>query len=47
MRRRGEEGAVACEVYVTGPNDSCEYIDYIVLMGDTKNVWDDAFPEEK
>jgi hypothetical protein len=45
--REGEEGAVACEVYVTGPNDSYEYIDYIVLMGDTKNVWDDAFPVEK
>jgi hypothetical protein len=44
--REGEEGAVACEVYVSGPNDSYEYIDYIVLI-DTKNVWDDAFPMEK
>jgi hypothetical protein len=45
--REGEEGSVACEVYVTGPNDSYEYIDYIVLMGDTRNVWDDTFPVEK
>lgn len=42
-----EDGSIACEVYVTtgeGPNDKGQYIDYIVLSGDTKNAWDDAFP---
>lgn len=43
---RGGDGSVACEVYVTGPNDNRAYIDYIVLSGDTKNVWDDTFPVE-
>lgn len=39
--------AVACEVYVSGKNDTMEYIDYIVVMGDTKAIWDDSFPEER
>jgi hypothetical protein len=42
--RAGEIGAIACEIYVTGSRDSYQYIDYVVLMGDTKNTWDDAFP---
>jgi hypothetical protein len=41
---RPEEGAIACEIYVTGPRDSYQYIDYVVLMGDTKQTWDDALP---
>lgn len=48
-RDDGHDGGVACEVYVTtgaGPNDKGAYIDYMVLSGDTKNVWDDAFPVE-
>ena len=45
--REGDEGSVACEVYVTGPKDSSCYIDYIVLSGNTQNTWDDAFPMEK
>jgi len=45
--REGEDGCVACEVYVIGANDKRAYIDYIVLSGDTKNVWDDVFPVEK
>ena len=44
--RVGDEGSVACEVYVMGPNGKGAYIDYVVLSGDTKNVWDDAFPVE-
>lgn len=42
--REGEEGSVACEVYVTGANDSMEYIDYIILMGDTHEIFDGMFP---
>jgi hypothetical protein len=45
--REGDEGSIACEIYVTGPKDSSCYIDYIVLSGDTKNTWDDAFPIAK
>lgn len=43
----GIDGTVACEVYVTtglSPNGKGEYIDYIVLCGNTQNVWNDAFP---
>jgi hypothetical protein len=42
--REGDEGALACEIYVTGPNDSLEYIDYVVLMGDTSPIFDAMFP---
>jgi hypothetical protein len=42
--RQGEDGSIACDIYVTGPRDSYQYIDYVVLMGDTKHTWDDAFP---
>lgn len=45
--RDGDEASVACEVYVTGPNDKGAYIEYIVLSGDTKNIWDDTFPVDK
>jgi hypothetical protein len=41
----GDYDPVALEVYVTGPNDSMEFIDYVVLLGDTSTVWDDAFPQ--
>jgi hypothetical protein len=44
--REGEEGSVACEVYVTGANDSMEYIDYIIIMGDTHEIFDGMFPKE-
>jgi hypothetical protein len=44
--RPDEEGSIALEVYLSGPRDSMEYIDYIVLFGNTKNVWDDCFPVE-
>ena len=38
-------GAIAMEVYVTGHNDSMEYIDYVVLMGDdTSRYIDEMFP---
>jgi hypothetical protein len=37
-------GPLLCDIYVTGPRDSYQYIDYVVLMGDTKHTWDDAFP---
>mmetsp|Transcript_10998 Transcript_10998/g.20333 ORF Transcript_10998/g.20333 Transcript_10998/m.20333 type:complete len:294 (-) Transcript_10998:133-1014(-) len=36
--------AVACEIYVVGSDDSTEYIDYIVVLGDTSTVWEDSFP---
>lgn len=45
--RQGEEGSIACEVYVTGPGDSMEYIDYVLLMGDTSAIFDGMFPPEK
>lgn len=45
--RDGDEGSIACEVYVTGPNDSMAYIDYTVLMGDTHEIFDAMFPLEK
>ena len=38
------EGAVALEVYVTGPDMAREHIDYIVLHGDVKTVWSDLYP---
>jgi hypothetical protein len=44
--RDGDEGFLSCEVYVTGPNDSMEYIDYNLLMGDTKGIFDAMFPPE-
>jgi hypothetical protein len=36
---------VACEIYVAGKNDKREYIDYVLLMGDTSVVWEDSFPK--
>jgi hypothetical protein len=45
--REGEIGAIACEIYVTGANDSYEAIDYIVLMGTTQKIWDATFPLEQ
>lgn len=42
--REGEDGSIACEIYVSGPKDSYQYIDYVVLMGDTKHTWDDTLP---
>jgi hypothetical protein len=44
--REGEEGAVACEIYVTGANDSIEYIDYIIIIGNTHEIFDGMFPQE-
>ncbi|KAL3907259.1 MAG: hypothetical protein SGARI_003623 [Bacillariaceae sp.] len=41
-----DASAVSCEIYVTGKNDSMEYLHYVVLMGDTSVVWDDTFPQE-
>lgn len=41
---KAEWDAVACEIYVTEKNDKGAYIDYVVLMGDTSDVWDDSFP---
>jgi hypothetical protein len=38
--------AVACEVYVSGRNDIMEYIDYVVVMGDTQALWENSFPSE-
>ena len=46
-RTSGDDAVISCEIYVTGKNDSLEYIDYTVLMGDTSVVWNDLFPEEK
>ena len=40
----GDCDALALEVYVTGPHDSMEFIDYVLLLGDTSTVWDDTFP---
>lgn len=45
--RKDEESSVACEIYVTGPKDSMEYIDYVVLMGDTHEIFDGMFPPER
>jgi len=45
-RPDGHEGSLALEVYVTGPNDSMEYIDYIILMGDTSAIFDGMDPPE-
>ena len=42
--REGDDGAIACEIYVTGANDSMEAIDYVVLMGDNKDLFDRTFP---
>lgn len=42
----GEEGSVACEIYVMAPKGHSSWIDYVVLMGDTKNVWNDTYPVE-
>jgi hypothetical protein len=44
--REGEEGSVACEIYVTGANDSMQLIDYIIIMGDTHEIFDGMFPQE-
>ena len=43
-RADDHEGSVALEVYVTGPNDSFMYIDYIILMGDTSAIVDGLDP---
>jgi hypothetical protein len=40
----GEEGSLALEVYVTGKKESMQYIDYVILMGDTTHTWHDCFP---
>lgn len=42
-----EEGAVALEVYVMGPNMKRAYIDYVVLYDDVKSVWSDLYPSDK
>lgn len=39
-----DEGSVALEVHVTGPNGSFEWIDYVVLIGDTASIFDGMFP---
>jgi hypothetical protein len=39
-----ENGSVAVELFVTGKNDSFHRIDYILMVGNTRNIWDDAFP---
>mmetsp|Transcript_1786 Transcript_1786/g.3135 ORF Transcript_1786/g.3135 Transcript_1786/m.3135 type:complete len:235 (-) Transcript_1786:884-1588(-) len=41
---QGTEGTVACEIYVMSPKGKSNWIDYVVLMGNTKNVWNDTFP---
>lgn len=40
-----EEGSIACEIYVLGKSE--KWIDYVVLMGETKKVWDATFPANK
>jgi hypothetical protein len=44
----GGQLTVACEeVYVTDTNNSAEYINYIMLRGETTHhIWDDVFPLE-
>ena len=37
-----EEAEVAMEAYVMGPKERAEWIDYIVLFGDIKNIWTDT-----
>jgi hypothetical protein len=37
-----DEHEVALEVYVMGPNEKREWIDYVILFGDVKNVWADT-----
>jgi hypothetical protein len=39
-----QEAEVGLEVYVIGPKDRMEWIDYIVLFGDVKNIWTDTGP---
>lgn len=41
---RPDAGPVGLEVYVTGPGDSFEKIDYMFLLGDVSTTWNDAFP---
>ena len=36
-----EEAEVGLEIYVMGPKDQMEWIDYIILFGDVKNIWTD------
>lgn len=43
-RGTGNEASIACEIYVTNEDDTKQYyIDYIVLLGDTTQVWEDCF----
>ena len=44
--RTGEDGFVCLELYVTGANDTAAYLDYALLMGDTRKTWDDTFPRK-
>lgn len=43
--RQGVDGTICMEVAVLDENDQFVWVDYILLHGDTCEVWDDAFPE--
>jgi U3 small nucleolar RNA-associated protein 14 len=39
------DSCVFSEIYVSNEDDSTQYfIDYIALLGDTTNIWEDSFP---
>lgn len=40
------DGAIACEIYVHGKNNSMEYIDYVVLLENTEEIVKSMFPSE-
>ena len=42
------DSCVFSEIYVTSEDDKSHYyIDYIALLGDTTNIWEDSFPNSQ
>lgn len=42
-----DDGIVCCEIYVTGKRFMSSYIDYLVLHGNTDELWDAVYPVKK
>jgi hypothetical protein len=38
---------VACEIFVMDNEGGMDRVDYVILYGNTKTTWDDAFPRDE
>lgn len=45
-RTSGQDAYACLELYLMSTKGKPSFIDYVVLLGDTTNVWNDTFPEE-